>query len=81
MIIHKSDLENMVRRFNISRGYINPQYLTVGVYRLCRENGGYCVREVVNKSGGLRTVGNVYGMTARECYFFLSGLIEGVSIV
>lgn len=78
MIIRKKDLENMLKRLNTMRGYLNPHYLTVGSYRLSCENGGYSVREVVNDSGAVRCLGNMYGMTARECYYFLNGLIEGV---
>lgn len=80
MIIRKRDLQNMVDRLNIGRGYIAPTPLTVGAYRLDIENGGYCVREVVNESGGRRTLGNCYCMTSRECYYFLNGLIAGVNV-
>lgn len=80
MIIRKRDLENMVDRLNTGRGYLAPRPYTVGAYRLMSENGGYCVREIVNESGGVRTLGHAYCMTARECYYFLCGLIAGVNV-
>lgn len=80
MIIRKRDLENMVTRLNTGRGYLSPHPLTVGAYRLVSKNGGYCVREVVNTSGGVRILGHCYCMSARECYYFLNGLIEGLNV-
>lgn len=80
MIIRKRDLQNMVSRINTGRGYIAPTPLTIGAYRLDVENGGYSIREIVNESGGKRTLGHCYCMTARECYYFLNGLIAGLNV-
>jgi len=80
MSLRRENLQNLVNRINEGRGYFNPTTLTVGAYRLMHENGGYCVREVVNVGGGVRTLGHCYGMTTRECYIFLQGLAEGLNV-
>lgn len=80
MIIRKRDLEAMVNRLNIGRGYLAPTPLTVGSYRLMYMDNGYCVCEIMNTSGGRRNIGGCYGMTTRECYYFLNGLIAGVNV-
>ena len=75
MTITKKTLEAMVKRLNATSGFENPEYCTVGSFRLSHENGGYSIRKVMNEGGGVQTVGGCYGMTTKECYFFLSGLL------
>lgn len=76
MRITKKDLENMVKRLNAAHGFIDPDYNTVGSYRLYNSGVGYAIYKVGNSSGGVSVVAHCYGMTAKECYYLLCGLLE-----
>ena len=75
MKITKRHLEGMVERLNYRAGFEEVEYLTVGSYRLYHDGVGYRIDKVENSAGGVSVVGNMYGMTTRECYMFLSGLL------
>lgn len=75
MRIVKKDLENMVERLNRVRGFNNPQWDTIGSYKLAHNGYGYVIHKVGNEHGGVSVVANCSGMTCKECYYFLSGLL------
>ena len=75
MRITNNDLNNMVKRLNATIGKENADYNTAGAYRLYKDAFGYALHRVMNSGGGVFTVANCYGMTARECYFLLCGLL------
>lgn len=75
MRVNKKDLENMVNRLNAVRGFENVEYNTIGSYKLYSDGIGYAIHKIENASGGVSTVGNCYGMTTKECYYFLCGLL------
>lgn len=76
MRITKKDLENMVNRLNAENGFINPEWDTVGAYRLYKDYNGYSVHKVENAGGGVSVVAHCYGMTTKECYYFMCGLLH-----
>lgn len=71
----KVTLENIVERLNAKNGVTAPKWNTIGSYKLYKDGAGYAVHKVINAGGGVAAVGNTYGMTANECYFFLTGLL------
>lgn len=73
--MRKATLENMITRLNAMKGFEKPEWNTVGSYRLYKDAAGYAVQMVGNTAGGIKTVGNSYGMTASECYYFIAGMI------
>ena len=77
MRITKRDLQNMINRLNAINGFEEVKYNTVGGFRLYQDACGYTVHKIVNVGGGVSSVGNCYGMTTKECYYFLCGLLEG----
>lgn len=74
----RKNLELLVKRLNAINGFENPQYYTVGSYRLHKDGIGYAIQKVCNEAGGVSNVGNISGMTTKECYFFLSGLLANL---
>ena len=78
MRVNKKDLENMVKRLNSVKGFENVEYNTVGSYKLYSDGVGYAIHKVENTGGGVSVVGHCYGMTTKECYYFLSGLLAVV---
>lgn len=77
MRITKRDLQNMINRLNAINGFKEVKYNTVGGFRLYQDACGYAIHKIVNVGGGVSSVGNCYGMTTKECYYFLCGLLEG----
>ena len=75
MRITEKNLVAMVNRLNNEHGFENPKWNTVGSFKLRSENGGYSIAKVKNDGGGIQTIGGCYGMTTRECYYFLNGLL------
>ncbi len=73
--MRKETLGNMVARLNEIKCFEKPEWNTVGSYRLYKDAVGYAVQMVGNTAGGIKTVGNSYGMTASECYYFIAGMI------
>lgn len=73
--MRKATLENMIARLNAMKGFEKPEWNTVGSYRLYKDAAGYAVKMVGNTAGGIKTVGNSYGMTTSECYYFIAGMI------
>ncbi len=78
MTITRKNLDAMVKRLNVVNGFENPEWSTIGSYRLYKDGIGYAIQKVDNEMGGVSTVGNCYGMTTKECYFFLSGLLSNL---
>jgi hypothetical protein len=75
MRVNKKDLENMVKRLNSNAGFKEVNYNTVGSFKLYHDANGYAVHKVTNEHGGVESIGNMYGLTCKECYIFLSGLL------
>lgn len=78
MRINAKTLENMIYGINSRRGFDGPSWNTVGAYRLYKDYNGYAVHEICNEAGGVNVLGNEHCMTATECYYFLSGIQEGL---
>lgn len=78
MRITRKDLDAMVKRLNCIKGYNEPEYNTVGSYRLSFQNGYVSVVKVMTEGGGVQTVGGCCGMTTKECYYFLSGILANL---
>lgn len=75
MTITKTTLEAMVKTLNAKKGFHDVEWNTIGSYKLYKDGCGYAVHKVHNEGGGVEAVGYCYGMTTRECYFLLSGLM------
>lgn len=75
MRVSKKDLLNMVNRLNAVHGFENVEYNTVGSYKLYNDGVGYAIHKVENAGGGVSVVAHCYGMTAKECYYLLCGLL------
>lgn len=75
MPITKKNLESMVNRLNAIHGIENANWNTVNSFRLSRDGAGYSIQKVINDFGGVSNVGGCYGMTTKECYYFLKGLL------
>ena len=78
MTITKKNLEAMTKRLNAVNGFEDPEWNTIGSFKLYKDGCGYAIHKVHNNGGGVVTVGGFYGMTTKECYFFLSGLLAEV---
>ena len=78
MTITKKTLEAMVKRLNAVNGIEKAEWNTVGSFRLYKDACGFSVQKVVNDGGGVSNVGGCYGMTTKECYFFLNGLLATI---
>ena len=78
MTITKKTLEAMVNRLNAINGIENANWNTLNSFRLSKDGVGYSIQKVVNDCGGISNVGGCYGMTTKECYFFLSGLLANL---
>ena len=75
MTITKKTLEAMVKRLNNAAGFIEPEWNTVGSFKLYKDACGYAIHKIHNNGGGVVTIGNCNGMTTKECYYFISGLL------
>lgn len=75
MTITKKNLEAMVNRLNAINGIEDAKWNTVGIFRLAKDGCGFSIQKVMNEGGGVSNVGGCYGMTTKECYYFLSGLL------
>ena len=78
MTITRKNLEAMVKRLNSVNGFENPDYNTVGSFKLYKDGVGYAIHKIHNEFGGVVTLGGCYGMTTKECYFFLNGLLANI---
>lgn len=76
MRITKTDLENMIKRLNAKNNISDPEWNTIDSYKLYKDGCGYAIHQVINSGGGVRAIGNCYGMTTKECYYFLCGLLD-----
>lgn len=72
MRITEKTLVSMVERLNAAR---KVQAGKIGSYRIYKSGCGYAIDKIANDCGGVDRVGNISGMTAKECYFFLSGIL------
>lgn len=75
MTITRKNLETMVKRLNNINGFNDVEWNTIGSFRLYHDASGYAIQKVMNEGGGVQTIGGCYGMTTRECYYFLNGLL------
>ena len=78
MRVTKTTLQNMVERLNNEHGFENPEWNTVGAYRLYIDGCGYAIHKINNTAGGVICLGNMSGMTTKECYYFLAGVLAKV---
>ena len=78
MRVTKTTLQNMVNRLNAEHGFENVGWDTVGAYRLYSDGIGYAIHRVNNAAGGVECIGNMAGMTTKECYYFLCGVLARV---
>ena len=76
MRITTKTLETLVKRLNATQGFENPDYNTIGSYKLSYQNGYINLVKVMNEAGGVRTL--ECGMTTRECYYFISGILANL---
>ena len=75
MTVNKKVLETMVARLNRANGFEVVEWNTIGSYKLYKDGCGYAIHKIHNAGDGVETVGSAYGMTTRECYYFLLGLL------
>ena len=75
MRITKNELEHMIKYLNNVKGFTDVEPNTVGAFKLYKDVCGYAVHKICNSSGGVETVANSYGMSTKECFYFLRGLI------
>lgn len=75
MRITRANLESMVSRLNAINGIENAKWNTAGSFRLYSDGCGLSIQKVENEAGGVSNVGGCYGMTTKECYYFISGLL------
>lgn len=78
MRVTKKELLVMVETLNNVHDIFNPDWNTLHSYHLTQTSSGYKIEKVMNDHGGVLVVDNVCGMTPKECYFFLRGLLAKV---
>ena len=85
MRVTKKQLENKVNYLNDLTGndrepYIFGQGSNVGTYYIQGAYGGYQLQQIVNKSGGARTLLNTGYTTKKELYNNINSFLLGIEL-
>ena len=85
MRITKKQLENKVNYLNDLTGNAREPYIfgkgsNVGTYYIQGAYGGYQLQQIVNKSGGARTLLNTGYTTKKELYNNINSFLLGIEL-
>ena len=77
MRVTAKDVQNLVNKINRLKGFENVSYNTIGALQLYRDGIGFAVDVIMNSSGGVkRIIGG--GLTTKESYYYLHGLLNAL---
>ena len=70
------EIKNLVNKINEKNGFTNAQYNTIGAITYHKDICGVSIEKITNIGGGVESI--AYGMTKKEAYYLLQGLLQNL---